>query len=68
MVSLRHLLRDILGLTSDPQENWNITATKMDNGWMMAPIYRAIVQYEMSVKKYPNIKPGEEFKGYSSAH
>jgi hypothetical protein len=22
------------------------------------------IQYDMSLKKYPNIRPGEEFKGY----
>jgi hypothetical protein len=39
-------------------------STKLTNLWMMAPVYRNIMQYEMSVKKYPNIKPGEDFKGY----
>jgi len=27
-------------------------------------MFHNIAQYEMSVKKYPNIKPGEDFKGY----
>ena len=31
---------------------------------MAAPVFKSIMQYEMSVKKYPNIKPGQEFKGY----
>ena len=52
-------------LSSDPHEDWNLLATKMNNGWMFAPVFRDIAQYEMSVKTYPNIKPGEEFKGYS---
>jgi len=30
----------------------------------MAPIYREIAKYEESVKQYPNIKVGEDFKGY----
>ena len=51
-------------LSSDPHEDWNLMSTKLTNLWMMAPVYRAITQYEMSVKKYPNIKPGEDFKGY----
>ena len=50
-------------LSSDPHEDWNLFATRLDNGWMMAPVFRAIMQYEMSVKRYPNIKPGEDFKG-----
>ena len=54
-------------LSSDPHEDWNLFSTKLTNGWMFAPIFRNIIQYEMSVKKYPNIKPGEEFKGYGQA-
>jgi arylsulfatase len=51
-------------LTSDPHENWNLFSTQLENFWMLAPIFRLIEAYEISVKKYPNIKPGEEFKGY----
>jgi hypothetical protein len=51
-------------LTSDPGEKWNLFATKLDNSWLVYPIGREIAKYEMSVKKYPNIKPGEDFKGY----
>lgn len=50
-------------LTSDPHENWNLFETKMDNTWMLGPIFRAIMQYQMSVNKFPNIKPGQEFDG-----
>jgi len=31
---------------------------------MMQPVYREILQYEMSLKRYPNIEPGREFEGY----
>lgn len=51
-------------LSSDPRENWNLFDTRFDNAWMMAPVFKAIGGYEGSVKKYPNIKPGEDFKGY----
>ena len=54
-------------LSSDPQEMFNITNTKQDNGWMVLPVYREVARYEESVKKYPNIKPGEDFKGYGQA-
>jgi arylsulfatase len=51
-------------LSSDPHENWNLMSTKLDNLWMMGPVFREIMRYEMSARKYPNIKPGEDFKGY----
>jgi arylsulfatase len=31
---------------------------------MFAPNFRVIVEYERSLKAYPNIKVGEDFKGY----
>jgi hypothetical protein len=36
----------------------------MDNGWMFEAILPIVGEYQKSVAKYPNIKPGEEFTGY----
>jgi len=33
-------------------------------GWVFLPMLETIGAYERSVKEYPNIKPGEDFKGY----
>jgi hypothetical protein len=30
----------------------------------LAPSFRTIIEYERSVKTYPNIKVGEDFQGY----
>jgi arylsulfatase A-like enzyme len=51
-------------LTSDPHEDWNLFSTELTNGWMFGPMFRIIGAYEVSIKNYPNIRPGEEFKGY----
>jgi arylsulfatase A-like enzyme len=51
-------------LSSDPHEDNNLFDTDMTNGWMLAPCFNLIGQYEQSVKQYPNIKVGEDFKGY----
>ena len=51
-------------LSSDPHEDYNLTETKFDMGWLGAPMFKHIIQYEMSQKKYPNIKTGEDFHGY----
>ena len=34
------------------------------NGALLAPSFKAIIEYERSLKQYPNIKVGEDFKGY----
>lgn len=52
-------------LSSDPGENANLMATDMTIAWTFEPIFEDIMVYEESVKKYPNIKPGEEFEGYA---
>ena len=51
-------------LSSDPQEMYNLFATVQTNGWIFLPLYREIAKYEESVKQYPNLKVGEDFKGY----
>ena len=53
-------------LASDPHENWNLFDTKMTHGWVFGPVFRLINAYGQSVRKYPNIRPGEDFKGYSA--
>jgi arylsulfatase len=56
----------VYDLSSDPHEDWNMFETRMDNGWMAAPMFRIIGSYEASIKKYPNIRPGEDFRGYTA--
>ena len=54
----------IFDLGSDPGERNALFADKMDVGWMFFLIMPFIAEYEKSIAQYPNIKPGEEFKGY----
>jgi len=54
----------VYDLTSDPHEDFNILVHKMDMFWMLGPAMKALSSYQKSVAEYPNIKPGEEFKGY----
>ena len=54
----------IFDLGSDPGERYNVLETKLDMGWMLGVVYQAIVEYNTSIAKYPNIRPGEEFNGY----
>jgi hypothetical protein len=32
--------------------------------WMLGPDFKIIGAYQRSLKEYPNIKVGEDFKGY----
>ena len=52
-------------LSSDPHEDNNLFYTDMTCGWMGAPVFKLVGEYELSLKQYPNIKVGEDFKGYN---
>jgi arylsulfatase len=51
-------------LSNDPHEDYNLWTTAMASIWVGGPMQEIMGAYEESVKKYPNIKPGEDFKGY----
>jgi arylsulfatase A-like enzyme len=51
-------------LTSDPHEDNNLFNSDLTCGWLMAPNFKLIGEYQRSVKEYPNIKVGEDFDGY----
>mgnify|MGYP003694071371 CR=1 FL=1 len=50
-------------LSSDPHEDSNLWWTDLTNGALLAPSFKVIIEYERSVKQYPNIKVGEDFSG-----
>jgi len=51
-------------LSSDPHEDSNLFYTDLTNGALLAPAFKAIAEYERSVRECPNIKVGEDFTGY----
>src|SRR5208282_2326053 len=51
-------------LSSDPHEDNNLMYTDMTTGWLLAPNFKIIGEYQRSLRKYPNIKVGEDFQGY----
>jgi len=54
----------VYDLTSDPAENVNLLAAKLDMSWMYLPALTYIAEFEKSVAEYPNIQPGQDFDGY----
>lgn len=54
-------------LAADPQERYNLTSDRMDNDFLFDVILKIGVEYKLSTVEYPNIKPGEDFKGYHGA-
>jgi arylsulfatase A-like enzyme len=54
----------IYDLSSDPHEDNNLILSDLTVGWILAPNFKIIEEYQRSLKVYPNIKVGEDFKGY----
>jgi arylsulfatase len=54
----------VYDLTSDPHEDYNIMVYKMDMTWMLGAALKPVGEYQKSLAKFPNITPGEDFKGY----
>ena len=54
----------IYDLSSDPHEDNNLIYSDLTVGWILAPNFKLIGEYESSLKEYPNIKVGEDFEGY----
>jgi arylsulfatase A-like enzyme len=54
----------IYDLSSDPHEDNNLFYTDFTKGWVLAPGFKLIGEYLRSIKEYPNIKVGADFKGY----
>jgi len=54
----------VYDLGSDPSERNSLFDVKMDIGWEMGAVLPPAFEYEKSIAQFPNIKPGEEFKGY----
>jgi arylsulfatase A-like enzyme len=55
----------IYDLSSDPHEDNNLIYSDLTVGWIIAPDSKIIGAYQRSLKEYPNIKVGEDFKGYN---
>jgi arylsulfatase len=55
----------VYDLSSDPHEDYNLMVHKMDMTWMFGPAGKVVTDYQESVKEFPNIKTGEDFKGYT---
>ncbi|HKV54516.1 MAG TPA: arylsulfatase [Candidatus Binataceae bacterium] len=55
----------VFDLIGDPGERYDIFEYSMDMGWVFRPVFQVIGAFQQSVARYPNIKTGEDFKGYT---
>jgi len=52
-------------VANDPGEDNNLMKFSLfAHSWVYVPMGRILQKTGASMQKYPNIKPGEDFKGY----
>ncbi|RLA18316.1 MAG: hypothetical protein DRQ62_13790, partial [Gammaproteobacteria bacterium] len=55
----------VYDVANDPHEDNNLIKFNMfSHSWVYAPMEKILQEKGMSMQKYPNIKPGEDFEGY----
>ena len=57
----------VFDLIDDPAEEWDLVEKRLDCAWVFAPVAAKIGELTKSFARYPNIKPGQEFEGYTTA-
>ena len=52
----------IFDLIDDPTEEWDIMATGLDCGWVIASAFQRLGAFMKSAAEYPSIKPGQDLR------
>jgi arylsulfatase len=55
----------VFDLIDDPVEEWDLIEKRLDCAWVFAPVAARLSSLQESAGRYPHIKPGQEFGGYS---
>jgi arylsulfatase len=55
----------VFDLIDDPVEEWDLMEKRLDCIWVLRPVTKRLGALQQSMARYPNIKPGQEFTGYS---
>jgi arylsulfatase len=56
----------VFDIKEDPSENYELWGNEgYAHAWVMGPVTKILAELTASMQKYPNIRPGQDFKGYS---
>jgi len=61
----RYTFPQVFDIKEDPKESYQLFG--MDgyaHTWVTEPVNKILYELAVSMQKYPNIKPGQEFTGY----
>ncbi len=61
----RYTFPQVFDIKEDPKENYELWGNEgYAHAWVMAPVTKILAELTASMRKYPNIKPGQDFSGY----
>jgi arylsulfatase len=60
-----HTFPHVYDIKEDPAESFELWGNEgFAHAWVMTPVTKILADLRMSMVKYPNIKPGQDFDGY----
>ena len=55
----------VFDIKEDPKESYELWGNEgYAHAWVLGPVTKILAELAGSMKKYPNIRPGQEFKGF----
>ncbi len=55
----------VFDIKEDPGESYELWGNEgYAHSWVLGPVTKILAELQGSMKKYPNIKPGQDFNGY----
>jgi arylsulfatase len=61
----KYTFPQVFDIKEDPKESYELWGNEgYAHAWVMEPIMKILTEKAISMKEYPNIKPGQDFKGY----
>jgi arylsulfatase A-like enzyme len=61
----KYTFPQVFDIREDPKESYELWGNEgYVHAWVMGPVMKILAEVQGSMKKYPNIRPGQEFSGY----
>lgn len=61
----KYTFPQVFDIKEDPKESYELWGNEgYAHAWVMSPVSRILADLAKSMVKYPNIRPGQDFKGY----
>jgi arylsulfatase A-like enzyme len=61
----RYTFPQVFDIKEDPKESYELWGNEgYAHAWVMGPVTKILGELDVSIKKYPNIQPGQDFTGY----